>query len=79
MDRLFIDNKEVEMGGEVGIYLTYRSNIMNGDISKILGNNSSTIKIPHTLHNAGIIENAQMVTSDTRFPYIRHTADVVRD
>ena len=79
MDRLFIDNKEVEMGGEVGIYLTYRSNIMNGDISKILGNNSSTIKIPHTLHNASIIENAQMVTSDTRFPYIKHTADVVRD
>lgn len=79
MDRLFIDNKEVEMGGEVGIYLTYRSNIMNGDISKILGNNSSTIKIPHTLHNASIIENAQMVTSDTRFPYIKHSADVVRD
>lgn len=79
MDRLFIDNKEVEMGGEVGIYLTYRSNIMNGDIGKILGNNSSTIKVPHTLHNASIIENAQMVTSDTRFPYIKHTADVVRD
>lgn len=79
MDRLFIDNKEVEFGGEVGIYLTYRSNIMNPDISKILGNNSSTIKVPHTLHNASIIENAQMVTSDTRFPYIKHTADVVRD
>lgn len=79
MDRLFIDGKEVEFGGEVGIYLTYRSNIMNPDISKILGNNSSTIKVPHTLHNASIIENAQMVTSDTRFPYIKHTADVVRD
>lgn len=79
MDRLFIDGKEVEFGGEVGIYLTYRSNIMNPDISKILGNNSSTIKIPHTLHNASIIENAQMVTSDTRFPYIKHSADVLRD
>lgn len=79
MDRLFIDNKEVEFGGEVGIYLTYRSNIMNPDISKILGNNSGTIKIPHTLHNASIIENAQMVTSDTRFPYIKHSADVLRD
>lgn len=79
MDRLFIDNKEVEFGGEVGIYLTYRSNIMNPDISKILGNNSSTIKIPHTLHNASIIENAQIVTSDTRFPYIKHSADVLRD
>lgn len=79
MDRLFIDNKEVEFGGEVGIYLTYRSNIMNPDISKILGNNSSTIKVPHTLHNASIIENAQMVTSDTRFPYIKHSADVLRD
>ena len=79
MDRLFIDNKEVEFGGEVGLYLTYRSNIMNPDISKILGNNSSTIKIPHTQHNASIIENAQMVTSDTRFPYIKHSADVLRD
>lgn len=79
MDRLFIDGKEVEFGGEVGVYLTYRSNIMNPDISKILGNNSSTIKVPHTLHNASIIENAQMVTSDTRFPYIKHTADVMRD
>lgn len=79
MDRLFIDNKEVEFGGEVGIYLTYRSNVMNPDISKILGNNSSTIKVPHTLHNASIIENAQMVTSDTRFPYIKHSADVLRD
>lgn len=79
MDRLIIDNKEVEFGGEVGIYLTYRSNIMNPDISKILGNNSSTIKIPHTIHNASIIENAQMVMSDTRFPYIKHSADVVRD
>lgn len=79
MDRLIIDNKEVEFGGEVGIYLTYRSNIMNPDISKILGNNSSTIKIPHTIHNASIIENAQMVMSDTRFPYIKHSADVLRD
>ena len=79
MDRLFIDGKEVEFGGEVGIYLTYRSNVMNPDISKILGNNSSTIKVPHTLHNASIIENAQMVTSDTRFPYIKHSADVLRD
>lgn len=79
MDRLFIDGKEVEFGGEVDVFLTYRSNIMNPDISKILGNNSSTIKVPHTLHNASIIENAQMVTSDTRFPYIKHTADVVRD
>lgn len=79
MDRLFIDNKEVEFGGDVGIYLTYRSNIMNPDISKILGNNSSTIKVPHTLHNASIIENAQLVMSDTRFPYIKHSADVLRD
>lgn len=79
MDKLYIDNKEVEMGGEVGIYLTYRSNIMSPDISKILGNNSNTIKIPHTLHNASIIENAQMVQSQTKFPYLQHTADVERD
>lgn len=79
MDKLYIDNKQVEMGGEVGIYLTYRSNIMSPDISKILGNNSNTIKIPHTLHNASIIDNAQMVTSATNFPYLQHTADVERD
>lgn len=78
MDKLYIDNKEVEMGGEVNIFLTYRSNIM-GDINKILGNTSSTIRIPHTLHNASIIDNAQMVTSVTNFPYLQHTADVVRD
>lgn len=78
MDKLFIDNKEIEMGGEVNIYLTYRSNVM-GDPSKIYGNNSSTIKIPHTLGNARIIEQAQIVTSNTRFPYIKHSADVERD
>ena len=54
MDRLFIDNKEVEFGGEVGIYLTYRSNIMNPDISKTVLMCGPPIMIKFTL--AGLKE-----------------------
>jgi hypothetical protein len=78
MDKLYINNQPIDLGEEVEIYLTYRSNIM-GDADSIMGNNSATIKVPNTEGNARALEYAHIVATKTSFPYRVHKADVFRD
>lgn len=78
MDRLFLDNEELELGGETGIYLTYRSNIFS-DITKIVGDNSATIHVPATNHNKAVVECSMIPSADSLYPYRTHTARLERD
>lgn len=67
----------MDMDEDSGVYLNYKSNIL-GDISKIESSHSYTIRLPKTAHNVSIIE-AVRATRDTRFPYRKHTAMLLRD
>lgn len=78
MDRLFLDNKELELSGDTGIYLTYRSNIFS-DITKIVGDNSATIHVPATNHNKAVVDCSMIPTASTIYPYRTHTARLERD
>lgn len=78
MDKLYINNQPIDLGEEVEVYLTFRSNIM-GDADGIMGNNSATIKVPHTEQNARTLEYAHLVTSRSTFPYRIHKAELYRN
>ena len=76
-DELYIDGTKVDMG-DSGISLEYRSNIFT-DISKIVSNFSYTIKLPKTKNNLRLIECAHIPSAVSTFPYISHTAILLRD
>ena len=76
-DELYIDNKLVDLGSN-SIALNYKSNLLN-DISKIISNNSYTIKLPMTANNMAIIECSNIPSSTSRYPYLYHAGRLVRD
>ena len=49
------------------------------DISKIVSNNSYTIKLPKTANNLRTIECAHIPSAVTNFPYLKHAGTLVRD
>ena len=77
-DELYIDGLKCDMGADSGITLEYKSNLLS-DISKIVSNYSYTIKLPATSRNKRIIKGANIVSANTQFPYIPHSAKVIRD
>lgn len=76
-DELYIDGTKVDMG-DSGISLEYRSNIFT-DVSKIVSNFSYTIRLPKTKNNLRLIECAHIPSAVSTFPYISHTAILLRD
>lgn len=76
-DELYIDGIKVDMG-DSDISLEYRSNIFT-DISKIVSNFSYTIKLPKTKNNLRLIECAHIPSAVSTFPYISHSAIMLRD
>lgn len=75
---LFIDKEKVDLSLSTNINLTYKSNLLS-DISKIISNYSYTIKLPATSRNKRIIKGANIVSTNTKFPYIPHSATVICD
>ena len=53
-DELYINGDKVDVG-DTDISLNYKSNLLT-DISKIVSNNSYTIKLPKTAKNLAVIE-----------------------
>ena len=56
-DMLFIDGKLVDLDDNTKITLNFKSNIFT-DLSKIVSNNSYTIKLPKTIRNQRIISHS---------------------
>lgn len=77
-DELYIHGERADMGPDSGIQLTYRSNIF-GDLGKIVGNNSSTIKLPVTGRNVRLIDGCVHPGILSRFPYASHAATLRRN
>ncbi|WP_291584066.1 hypothetical protein [Bacteroides sp.] len=76
-DELYINNKLVDLGSN-NITLNYKSNLLT-DISKIISNNSYTIKLPMTANNMAIIDCSNIPSSTSRYPYLRHLGRLLRD
>ena len=53
-DLLFIDGELVDLDDSTKITLNYKSNLFT-DLSKIVSNNSYTIKLPKTVRNNGLL------------------------
>ena len=77
-DELYIDGKKADIDSSTSISLNYKSNFLS-DISKIVSNNSYTIKLPKTANNLRIIECAHIPSAVSNFPYLIHAGTLVRD
>lgn len=76
-DELYIDGEKVDLGEESNIYIEYRNNFL-GDITKIEGSFTYTIKIPKTAVNmrlCGVVTE----TSISKFVQQKHKAMLLRN
>lgn len=77
-EMLFIDGELVDLDEDTKITLNYKSNIFS-DVSKIISNNTYSIKLPMTVRNCRIIDNAQIPSYWTRYPRINHVGRYFRN
>lgn len=77
-ERLYIDGVLVDMGTNTKITLDVKSNLFR-DISKIVSNNTYTVKLPKTVRNQMVLEHTDLVQSRGDYPYKRHTARYFRN
>ena len=77
-DELYIDNQRVDLSADTGIYLDYKSYILD-DISKLNASHSYTIKAPRTAHNCRLIKGADIIGSTSDFPKVTHSVRLLRD
>lgn len=77
IDELYIDGKRIELN-DTGISLNYKSNLLT-DISKIVSNNSYTIKAPKTTDNLRAIDGFVYPSTVGEYPYKAHSGVVIRD
>lgn len=77
-DELFIDGQIVDLDDNTKITLNYKSNIFS-DLSKIVSNNSYTIKLPNTVHNQCVIEHADLPSHETKYPRYMHQCRYFRN
>lgn len=75
---LFIDGELVDMNDDTKITLNYKSNIFS-DLSKIVSNNSYTIKLPPTVHNQRVFKHADLPASSSMYPRSFHKARYFRN
>lgn len=77
-ERLYIDGVLVDMGTDTKITLDVKSNLFR-DISKIVSNNTYTVKLPKTVRNQMVLEHTDLVQGNSDFPYLTHTARYFRN
>ena len=76
-DELYINNTKADLN-KTDITLSYKSNLLT-DISKIISNRSYTIRLPKTAKNLALIECSHLPSSTTKFPYLKHVGNVLRN
>lgn len=77
-DMLFIDGKLVDLDDNTKITLNFKSNIFT-DLSKIMSNNSYTIKLPKTIRNQRVISHAELPSANSGYPRKYHDARYFRN
>ena len=78
IDELYIDNTPVDMDNDTNVTLNYKNNIFT-DLSKIVSNNTYSIKLPMTVHNCKVISQAHLPSCVTTYPYINHKGRYLRN
>jgi hypothetical protein len=76
-DELYIDGELVDLDEDTKITLNLNSNIFT-EVSKIVSNNSYTIKLPKTVRNQKIIGYSNSPAHIDDFPYENHAARYFR-
>lgn len=77
-DELYIDGKLVDLDDNTKITLKLKSNVFT-EVSKIVSNNSYTVKLPKTVHNQSLIDNSDIPAYISDYPYEIHTARYFRN
>lgn len=84
-EMLFIDGELVDLDEDTKITLNIKSNLFT-DLSKIVSNNSYTIKLPKTVRNQRIIEHADLPACNTDYSrkyhqgrYFRNGVEIISD
>ncbi|WP_321479764.1 hypothetical protein [uncultured Bacteroides sp.] len=77
-EELYIDGQLVDLDENAKVTLNYKSNIFT-DLSKIVSNNSYSIKLPNTVHNQCVMDHADLPTRVSGFPRIKHKARYFRN
>lgn len=77
-EMLFIDGELVDLDEDTKITLNIKSNLFT-DLSKIVSNNSYTIKLPKTVRNQRIIEHADLPACNTDYSRKYHNGRYFRN
>lgn len=77
-EELYINGQAVDIGNDTGISLKFKSNLF-GDISKIEASRSYTIRLPKTLRNRQIFDDALTPSHLSTFRYRSWPAQYVRN
>lgn len=77
-DMLFIGDKLMDLDDDTKVTLNFKSNIFT-DLSKIISNNSYTIKLPNTIRNQCAIMHADLPSCDIVYPRIKLNARYFRN
>ena len=73
-EQLYIDGELADIDENTKITLNYKSNLFR-DVTKIVSNNSYTVKLPKTVRNMKIFKHVKL---DDRFPYKEHSVKYLR-
>lgn len=84
-EMLFIDGELADLSDDTQITLNIKSNLFT-DLSKIVSNNTYTIKLPKTVKNQRIIGHADLPACSTGYPrqfhqgrYFRNGVEIITD
>ena len=77
-DALYIDGQLVDLDDDTRIVLKLKSNVFT-EVSKIVSNNSYTIKLPNTVHNQKVICHSDLPAYLAEYAYKRHKARYFRN
>lgn len=77
-DALYIDGELVDLDDDTRIVLKLKSNVFT-EVSKIVSNNSYTIKLPNTVHNQKVICHSDLPAYLAEYAYRRHKARYFRN
>lgn len=77
-DVLYIDGQLVDLDDDTRIVLKLKSNVFT-EVSKIVSNNSYTIKLPNTVHNQKVICHSDLPAYLAEYAYKRHKARYFRN
>ncbi len=77
-DELWIDGQLMDLDDDTKITLKLKSNVFT-DVSKIVSNNSYTVKLPKTVHNQKVIGHSDIPAYMSNYAYEKHRARYFRN